>query len=1113
MASLHYVKGQESSQDERLALLPFPSLARADETHDERPLSDTQERLWLLAQLDPNATVHHISGKLYLTGRLDVACFQRSLDQVAQRHDVLRAIFVPVNGQPVQIISDWALKLQTVDLRNLARSEQETTIRELVRKETRRPFDLARGPLLRTLLFRLGQEEHVLFLTLPPLVGDRRSVQILFQETMAFYISLLSQEPSSLPQLSRQYSDFVHQEQVWLQSEQAAEQRIYWTVRLGGEWPGLELPTDRPRSRAQAWSGSRHNFALPQSLVKSLHTFSRRENVALDTILVAVFKTLLYRYTGETGISVGSTTRSKSWTDVQGLIGPLENYLVLQTDLAGHPTFRQLLERVKKTTAEAFARGDIPFATVLKALQSEPSLDQSPFFQVMFDLETETAPVTPPGSIVCRLEIKGSVSECDLGLFLAHESDRITGTVEYDHDLFDAATIKRLVDHFQTLLLAAITHPDMPLTDLPILTPSELMDLDVWNTTETDFPPDTYIHTLFETQVNHSPDAVALCFKDEQITYHEVNRRANQLAHYLSQLGVGPEMLVVVCIERSPEIVIGLLGILKAGAAYVPLDPAYPRLAFILEDTRATVLLTQQRLVSGLPEYAGRMICLDADWDQIAQGGEDNPARQITGDNLAYAIYTAGSMGQPKGVLICHATIANHCYNVRRRYRITPADRVLQFSTISFDVSLEQIFCTLISGGELVLRDEELWNPASFYERALDLKLTVIDLPPAYWDQVIWEWRNVPEQVSSSSLRLIIIGGDVLPPEGVRLWRKTPLKDVQLVNAYGPTETTITATLFDVSPWLDEAQLLNRIPIGRPLANRKFYVLDRYGHPVPVGVAGELYIGGVGLARGYFNRPELTAATFVPDPFVSPPTSPPLGGTEGGTGARLYKTGDWVRYLPDGNVDFLGRADEQVKIRGLRIELGEIEAALARHQAVKKVFVTPRDDIVGGKQIVAYLVVNQEAVPSAGEMRRFLRQKLPDYMIPAAYVMLDAFPLMPSGKIDRRALPAPERSQVTRERAFVAPRTPFEEILAEIFGEVLELEHPSVHDNFFDLSGHSLLATQVMSRVRDRFEIDLPVRYLFESPTVAQMALRVEQAVIAEIQALDPDEAARLLQS
>jgi acyl-coenzyme A synthetase/AMP-(fatty) acid ligase/acyl carrier protein len=426
---------------------------------------------------------------------------------------------------------------------------------------------------------------------------------------------------------------------------------------------------------------------------------------------------------------------------------------------------------------------------------------------------------------------------------------------------------------------------------------------------------------------------------------------------------------------------------------------------------------------------------------------------------------------------------------------------VLQFSSISFDVSLEHIFSTLIFGATLVLRDAELWNPSVFHEKISRFGLTVIDLPPAYWDQVVQEWVSAPERAPAQQLRQVIVGGDVMPPESLRLWWQTPMKQVQLINAYGPTETTITATLFDVSSCFDRTSSFKRVPIGRPLTDRRVYILDRYGYLVPIGVPGELHVGGVGPARGYLNRPALTAQTFIPDPFADEP------------GARLYKTGDWVRYLPDGNIEFLGRTDDQVKIRGLRIELGEVQTALAQHEAVKQVLVMARDDVVGGKQMVAYLVSDRDSAPSASELRRFLRKKLPDYMIPAAYVVLDAFPLMPSGKIDRRALPAPERGQIEREGVFVAPSTPFEEIVSEIFKEVLELEKVSVNDNFFDLSGHSLLATQVMSRVRDRFEIDLPVYYLFEAPTVAGLASRVEQALLEEIEALDEDELDRLLQN
>jgi amino acid adenylation domain-containing protein len=647
-----------------------------------------------------------------------------------------------------------------------------------------------------------------------------------------------------------------------------------------------------------------------------------------------------------------------------------------------------------------------------------------------------------------------------------------------------------MLGNFQTLLEGIVADPEQRLSDLPLLTTTERQQLLVeFNDTKTDCPQDLCIHQLFEKQVERTPDAIAVTFEAEQLrdhastreavlTYAQLNRRANQLAHHLRALGVGPEVLVAICLERSLEMVIGLLGILKAGGAFVPLDPAYPkeRLAFMLKDSQVPVLLTQERLVAGLPEHAARVICLDSGWETMARESGESPGSSTLPQNLAYVIYTSGSTGQPKGVLVSHDSIADHCRNAQRCYELDSRDVVLQFASLSFDVSLEEILPTLIVGARLVIMGTTVWPPAEFHRKISEFGLTVLNLPTAYWQELAREWAGVPELVPNIQPRLFIVGGDTMLPEVLKLWQRTPVNSIRLLNAYGPTETTITATAFEIAPRPGENTTDQRVPIGRPLANRAIYILDRHNHPVPIGIPGDLHIGGVGLARGYLNRPELTAEKFIPDPFSAEP------------GARMYQTGDLARYRPDGNIEFLGRADHQVKIRGFRIEPGEIEAALGQHPAVREAVVLDREDAPGEKRLVAYVVADRELLPTTTDLRNFLKEKLPEYMVPAMVVLLEVLPVMPNGKVDRRALPAPDRSRPELEKAFVAPRDDLELQLAQIWEEVLGVRPVGVRDNFFELGGHSLLAVRLFALIEKRLGKKLTLTTVFQGATVEHLA-------------------------
>jgi aspartate racemase len=824
---------------------------------------------------------------------------------------------------------------------------------------------------------------------------------------------------------------------------------------------------------------------LPKTLTEGFKALGRQEGVTQFMTLLAVFKVLLYRYTSQDDLIVGTPIANRNRLEIEGLIGCFVNALVLRTDLSGNPSFRDLLRRVREVCLGAYGHQDLPFDRLVEELRLKRDLSRNPLFQVMFVLQNASMrAVELPGLTLSPVEGDSETAHFDLTLVVVDADQGLTASFVYNTDLFEAATIARMLGHFQILLEAMVADPEQRLSDFPLLTDAERQQLLVeWNDTKSDYPRDLCIHQLFEAQAERTPDAIAVVFEHEQLTYGELNRRANQLAHYLRALGVRPEDLVAICLERSLEMVIGLLGILKAGGAYVPLDPAYPkeRLAFMLKDARVPVLLTQERLLAGLPECEARVICLDSGWEAIASESGENPINATTPENVAYVIYTSGSTAQPKGVLLSHGSIADHCRSAQKYYELDASDGVLQFASLSFDVSLEEVLPTLIVGAKLVVMGADMWPPEEFHRKISEFGLTVLNLPSAYWQELARQWADVPELLSHIQPRLFIVGGDAMSPDGLNLWQRTPVNSIRLLNAYGPTETTITATAFELNRQRCENRSFQRIPIGRPLANREIYILDNYGNPVPVGVPGELHIDGVSLARGYLNRPELTAERFVPNPFSEE------------SGARLYKTGDLARYLPDGNIEFLGRVDHQVKIRGFRIELGEIEAALDQHPAVREAVVLAREDTPGEKRLVAYVVAEQESHPTANDLRSFLKEKLPEHMVPALFVPLDALPLMPNGKVDRRALPAPDRTRPELEKAFVAPRDDLELQLAQIWEEVLGVRPVGVRDNFFELGGHSLLAVRLFALIEKRLSRKLPLTTVFQGATVEHLASLLRQ--------------------
>ncbi len=824
-------------------------------------------------------------------------------------------------------------------------------------------------------------------------------------------------------------------------------------------------------------------FVLPRHLTDALKTLSRQESVTLYMTLMAAFQALLHRYTGQDDLLLGTVTSTRKHPAVQHVVGYFLNTVVLRTDLSDNPTFRELLNRVRKVIMSARHHEDMPFDTIVKELHPQRSLSYQPLIQVLLSYQPQLLTL-PPGWTLSQVDIQTHTSKFDLTLELDDRPEGLIGRFIYNTDLFDASTISRMVGHWQTLLEGIIANPSQHLSELPLLTEKErhLLLVD-WNETGAIYA-DACFSQLFEEQVERSPEALALVYEHEQWTYRQLNTRANQLAHALKERGVGPEVMIGLCLERSPDLLIGLLGILKAGGVYVPLDPQAPadRLAFLLTDTQMPILLTQQRLLARLPAYSGQVLCLDRDWSPlISQYGEHNPPSRVQAENLAYVIYTSGSTGQPKGVLISHRALAAHCLTITQVYGLGPQDRVLQFSTYTFDASLEQMLPTLLVGAQLVLLGPELWTAAQLLSHLKADGLTVVNLPPAYWQQVLHEWVQTPAVMQSYCLRLLIVGGDQVPPAALHLWRQLPmLREVRLLNAYGPTETTITATLFEMSTqWMQEGNW-ERVPIGRPLPNRTIYLLDRAANPVPVGVAGEVHIGGALLARGYLNRADLTAERFIPDPFGSQP------------GGRLYKTGDLARYLPDGTIEFVGRVNQQVKIRGYRIELGEIEAVLSQHQHVREALVEVRPDNMGEPCLVGYVISEQGQRLESRDLRSYLEQKLPEYMLPAAFVQLEQLPLLVTGKPDRRALPAPKLTRLAEE-TFVAPRLLIHQHFVQIWEELLDVHPIGIKDNFFHLGGHSLLAARLVDRIEHNFGKRIALSTLFSGPTIEQLAAALQQ--------------------
>jgi amino acid adenylation domain-containing protein len=1051
------------------------------------PLSFAQQRLWFLDQLEPNSGLYNISTATRLSGCLNIEALQNALDAIVARHEVLRTAFASVDGIPVQVIRESRpVELGVFDLSQVSALEREGEIQRLLYEHASRPFNLSSDLMLRASLLRLEPDQHIFVLVMHHIASDGWSLGVLFRELAALYGGFGAGQSSPLADLPIQYADYAVWHREWLKGEVFDSQLRYWKQQLSGAPELLKLPTVRPRPAAQSYLGARQSFLLSKPLTRSLTALSRQQGVTLFMTLLAAFKVLLHRYSGQEDLVVGSPVAGRNRVETQDLIGFFVNNLVLRTDLSGAPTFLQVLGRVREVCLEAYAHQDVPFEKLVEELQPTRALSRNPLFQVMFVLRhVAMHPFKLPG-VTARVEpLQYDTAKFDLSLDVAVEGEELSGSLEYSTDLFDDLTIRRMLGHFETFLDGIVADPNRRISDLPMLTEAERQQVLVgWNDTASDYPRDKRIHDLVEAQVEQTPEGIAALCETEQLTYRELNARANQLAHYLRRVGVGPEGLVGIYLERSLEMLVSILGVLKAGGAYVPLDPEYPkeRLAFMIADSQVRVILTERRLIERLPDHTARVICVDEDWKAVAEESAENLLTAATADNLAYVIYTSGSTGVPKGVEISHRALTNYIDYAGKFFGLTPADRMVQFASISFDLAAEEIFSCLARGATLVLRADSIVDSVfDFLEKCREWRITVLDLPTAYWHEVtavvFSDGLTMPELI-----RLVVIGGERAIPERLVQWRACIGRRIRLCNGYGPTEATIVATICELTDSFEGEDGVGEVPIGHPVPNVQVYVVDQNLNPVPVGVPGELLIGGLGLARGYLNRPELTAEKFISNPFSADPN------------ARLYRTGDLVRFRANGNLEFVGRIDQQIKIRGFRIELGEIEAVLGQHPAVRDAVVLAREDSPVDKRLIAYIVPTQAEAPAIDALCAFVKARLPDYMVPSSFVTLDALPLTANGKVNRRALPAPDQSRLDQKQAFTAPRTPVEESVAAIWAEVLKLDQISIHDNFFDLGGHSLLATRVISRLRIMLQVEVPVRSLFESPTVAELTEVVERA-------------------
>jgi amino acid adenylation domain-containing protein/non-ribosomal peptide synthase protein (TIGR01720 family) len=1062
------------------------------------PLSFGQEAMWFIQQIAPENVAYNIFITAKINSYLNIAAINNVWEKIIATHPSLRTKYTSPEGKPVQQVNQYQkFKVELIDVSTWVENE----LKEKIFAITDRPFNLEKDSVLRVNLFTRSAKEHILLLTMHHIAGDMWSFDLLLSEFQALYAKEIEQDSQEQTEAqdfltnNKSYLDFVNWQSEMLFSSKGEKQWRYWQKQLAGDLPILNLLPDKNRPPVQTYQGASYIKKLDEQLIQKLKHLALSSGTSLYQILLTAFYVLLSRYTNQQDILVGSPMRGRWGREFKEIVGYFVNLTVLRVSVEENATFNELLAQVSKTVKEAQKHQDYPFSLLAEKLQQQRDPSRPPLCKVSFTWQAQRWCEPKENSLhiqekVLQMEpylLGQRGANEDLSLMVREARGVVEPCWQYNIDLFEARTIKRMARHFETLLEGIASNPQQQISKLPLLTEVEQYQLLFeWNNTQVEYPINKCIHQLFEEQAERTPDALAVIFENRRLTYHELNCRANQLAHYLKSLGVGADVLVGLCVERSLEMVVGLLGILKAGGAYVPLDPDYPaeRLGFMLEDAQVTVLLTQQQLLEKLPGHQVQVVCLDTEWQVISQSSQDNALAQLTVDmakvqatNLAYVIYTSGSTGQPKGVMLSHRNLCNHMFWMQKTFPLTAEDKVLQKTPFSFDASVWEFYAPLLVGGQLLLAQPGGHaDPAYLLKLITQQQVTTVQFVPSLL-QILIEQGGLE---TCHSLKNIFCGGEALP---VALQEKVLSNlNVNLHNLYGPTEACIDATFWTCKEGIER----QFVPIGYPIANTQIYILDEYLQPLPIGVPGELHIGGAGLARGYLNRPELTKEKFIPNPFEEIAKS------------KLYKTGDLARYLPNGTIEYLGRIDSQVKIRGFRIELREIEAILNQHSDVQTSCVIAREDTPGEKRLVAYIMPHQHCTPSISELRHFLKAKLPPYMVPNAFVMLESLPLTPNGKVDRRALPAPE-SRSGIEVSLVAPRTPIEEMLTLIWAQVLRVEQVGIHDNFFELGGDSILSIQIITKAKQA-GLQLTVKQLFAHQTITELAAVADTTLVVQIE-------------
>ena len=1104
--------------------------------------------MWFQHQMAPESVFNPVN-VVKIHSPVDVVKLNHTIQLLADRHQSLRTTFISHDGEPYQRVRPKADPSSTILFHQIdATMWNEDTLHSHIHQEVDHKFDLENGPLFRVMLFTLAPEEHVLLLAAHHIITDLWSMAILISELAAIYSNpVVSNQALRTQELN--YQDYVAWQKDLLSGPAGEQLWNYWSEKLKGELPALDLPTDRPRPSIQTYHGASRSVMFSVELTQRLQQLSENSGVTLYMALLAAFKVLLYRYSGQEDLIVGAPTTGRDHAGLDEIVGYFVNPIALRTNLKPDLKFSEYLQQVSQTVVEALDHQDYPFALLVEKLKPERDPSRLPISQVMFILQ-RAQQASQPGVVdqaglsqfavsmdglhmdlaglkVESLSLEIQKAQMDLTLIMAEVQGGLGASITYNTDLYNTETIERLLRHFTTLLEGIVTNPEQKLGYIPLLNKNEYDQIVIeFNRTQEIIWPNIHepiseygsgrdaglcVHRIFEAQVQKTPQAPAVVFVDDKqqtsLTYDELNRKANRLAHYLQALGVGPDTIVGVCVERSLDMIIGLLAILKAGGAYLPMDPSSPtdRLAFMIQDARIEVLLSQSHLVEKLPTISAQLIYLDRNWENMVreilariekdapQGLlEENPISNVEAHNLAYVIYTSGSTGRSKGVLLEHLGLSNLVWAQIRAFRITPRSRELQFASFSFDASLSEIFTALLGGARLYLtRREILLSIPDLIKFFQDQEISVVTLPPSVL-------AMMPTLASEElpHLKTIVSAGEALTPEIALRWAPGRI----FLNAYGPTESTIGPTYFEIDGSNTDQEELseqlkvhsglshrqefisNTVPIGRPIANVRIYLLDKLKQPVPIGMAGEIYIAGFGVARGYLNRPELTAEKFLENPLSDPErNSIPVGD-------RLYRTGDLARWLPDGSIEFLGRVDYQVKLRGFRIELEEIETILSQHEYIQQSVVLVRGNQPENRRLVAYVVPESGMPLSFNDLRGYLRQYLPDYMIPSIFVIMDAFPLTTSGKVDRKALPDVNGTRPDLEAAYVPPQTEVERIIAEIWQEVLNVEKVGLNDNFFDLGGHSLLMFKAHTRLQEAFSRTFSMVELFRYPTVSTLS-------------------------